>query len=411
VALGNSSAISGEAPLSVDFSDGGSTDTDGSIVAYRWDFGDGSSAFTADATHIYTSSGTFGATLTVTDNLGDDSTLAVATIDVTQPSIIDSVTSADVFIAGTILRSHIATHALDSTRQEITERESGGRKNSRYSYAQHSWLVSVPAGNSTVSVNGYAGPSGDGETFRLAYSFGAQSGLVGTLSGASSTLSSAPFDHGSGTLTITLEDTDQIGGNRSLDTAFIDQVFVRTRSDGGGVVTVPSAPTNLQASVVDGGEISLGWTDTASDEFGFRLERRASGASWLTAADLGADIVSFSDSGPAPSTTYQYRIFALNGAGDSAVSNMASVTTEPASNLTLSSSKSKVKGSNRVALQWSDASSTYTVLRGLPSQSLSAIGSSNNGQYIDDGLGKGGMTLYYQICSGATCSNIITVVF
>jgi PKD repeat protein len=160
VALGNSSAISGAAPLSVDF--------------------------TADATHTYTSSGTFGATLTVTDNLGGDSTLAAATIDVTQPSVIDSVTSADVFIAGTILRSHTATHAFDGTSQEITQRESGGKKNSRYSYAQHSWQVSVPAGNSTVSVNGYTGPSGDGETFRLAYSFGAQSGLVGTLSGSTS---------------------------------------------------------------------------------------------------------------------------------------------------------------------------------------------------------------------------------
>ena len=411
VVLANSSAISGEAPLSVDFSDGGSTDIDGSIVAHRWDFGDGSSAFTADATHTYTSSGTFGATLTVTDNLGGDSTLAVSTIDVTQPSIIDSVTSADIFIAGTILRSHTATHVRDGTSQEITERESGGKKNSRYSYAQHSWQVSVPAGNSTVSVNGYRGPSNDGETFRLSYSLDVHSGTVGTLAGGSSTVNSAPFEHGPGTLTITLEDTDQALGNRSLDTAYIDQIFVRTRSDSGGATTVPSAPTSLQASVVGHSEVSLSWTDTASDEFGFRLERRAAGASWLTAADLGADSIGFNDSGLAASMSYDYRIFALNGAGDSAASNMASVTTEPVSNLTLSSSTSKAKGSNRVALLWSDASSTYTVSRGLTSQSMSAIGSSSNGQYLDDGLGKGGMTLYYQVCSGATCSNIITVIF
>jgi PKD repeat protein len=411
VVLANSSAISGEAPLSVDFSDGGSTDTDGSIVAHRWDFGDGSSAFTADATHTYTSSGTFGATLTVTDNLGGDSTLAVSTIDVTQPSIIDSVTSADIFIAGTILRSHTATHVRDGTSQEITERESGGKKNSRYSYAQHSWQVSVPAGNSTVSVNGYRGPSNDGETFRLSYSLDVHSGTVGTLAGGSSTINSAPFEHGPGTLTITLEDTDQALGNRSLDTAYIDQIFVRTRSDSGGATTVPSAPTSLQASVVGHSEVSLSWTDTASDEFGFRLERRAAGASWLTAADLGADSIGFNDSGLAASMSYDYRIFALNGAGDSAASNMVSVTTEPVSNLTLSSSTSKAKGSNRVALLWSDASSTYTVSRGLTSQSMSAIGSSSNGQYLDDGLGKGGMTLYYQVCSGATCSNIITVIF
>ena len=412
--LGNASAISGEAPLSVDFSDGGSTDNDGAIAAYRWDFGDGNSAFTADASHEYTSPGTFGATLTVTDNLGAEATLAVATIDVTQPPIIDSITSADIFSAGTVLHSHTATHSLDGTSQEITERESGGKKSSRYSFAQHSWQVIVPAGNSTVSVNGYRGPSGDGENFRLSYSIDGQSGSVGTLTGTSSTLSSAPFDHGSGTVTITLVDTDQSQGNRSLDTAYIDQIFVRTRSDGGGVVTVPpSAPSNLQASVVGAGEVSLNWVDTASDEFGFRLKRRASVPSWQTAADLGADSIIFNDSGLAPGTTYDYMVYAFNGAGDSAASNLVSVTTQLVGDVTLSLSRTfKVKGANNVELQWSDTSTTtYEVFRGLQPQLMESIGSSSGGQYIDDGLGKGGMTLTYKVCSGATCSNVITVTF
>jgi PKD repeat protein len=410
--LGNASAISGEAPLRVDFSDEGSTDNDGSIVAYRWDFGDGNSAFTADASHTYTSPGTFGATLTVTDNLGAEETLTVATIDVTQPPIIDSITSADIFSAGTVTRSHTATHKLDVTSQEITERESGGRKSSRYSFAQHSWQVIVPAGNSTVSVNGYRGSSGDGETFRLSYSNGGQGGSVGTLTGASNTLSSAPFDHGPGTLTITLEDTDQGAGNRSLDTAYIDQIFVRTRSDGGGVATVPSAPNNLQASAVGAGEVSLSWADTANDEFGFRLERRSGDASWQTAADLGANSISVNDSGLAPNTTYDYTVYAFNGAGDSAASNTGSVTTQPVSDVTLSVSRTyKVKGANHVELQWSDSNSTYTVSRGRQSQPMEFLDTSANGQYLDDGLGKGGMTLTYQVCSGATCSNVITVIF
>jgi PKD repeat protein len=54
--------------LSVDGT--GSTDTDGSIVSYAWDFGDGATATGATANHTYASAGTYTVTLTVTDNAG-----------------------------------------------------------------------------------------------------------------------------------------------------------------------------------------------------------------------------------------------------------------------------------------------------------------------------------------------------
>ena len=60
---------SGAAPLEVQFSSAGSTDPDGTIASYSWDFGDGSPLeTTADATHTYAAAGTYTATLTVTDN-------------------------------------------------------------------------------------------------------------------------------------------------------------------------------------------------------------------------------------------------------------------------------------------------------------------------------------------------------
>jgi PKD repeat protein len=46
----------------------GSSDPDGTIVAYRWDFGDGQTGSGATPTHIYTAPGTFDIELTVTDN-------------------------------------------------------------------------------------------------------------------------------------------------------------------------------------------------------------------------------------------------------------------------------------------------------------------------------------------------------
>lgn len=59
----------------------GSSDSDGTIESYEWDFGDGSMPETgASVTHGYESTGSFVVTLTVTDNCGDSSQ---ATADVT----------------------------------------------------------------------------------------------------------------------------------------------------------------------------------------------------------------------------------------------------------------------------------------------------------------------------------------
>jgi PKD repeat protein len=52
----------------INFSGAGSSDPDGTIVAYDWDFGDGSTGTGANPTHAYGAAGTFTVTLTVTDD-------------------------------------------------------------------------------------------------------------------------------------------------------------------------------------------------------------------------------------------------------------------------------------------------------------------------------------------------------
>ncbi len=71
--------VSGTVPLTVTFNGGGSTDSDGSISSFVWNFGDGSSATGPTATHTYTTAASFTATLQVTDNQGAKGT-ASATI-------------------------------------------------------------------------------------------------------------------------------------------------------------------------------------------------------------------------------------------------------------------------------------------------------------------------------------------
>ena len=66
----------------------GSSDPDGTIVSYAWDFGDGGTATTATASHAYASAGSFVARLTVTDNSGSvgTATTTISIADVTAPS-------------------------------------------------------------------------------------------------------------------------------------------------------------------------------------------------------------------------------------------------------------------------------------------------------------------------------------
>jgi PKD repeat protein len=61
---------SGTTGMLISFDSNGSTDPDGSIVTFSWDFGDGTSATGATASHAYTAEGSYNVTLTVTDNDG-----------------------------------------------------------------------------------------------------------------------------------------------------------------------------------------------------------------------------------------------------------------------------------------------------------------------------------------------------
>ena len=66
------SSTDGLAPLVVSFDASTSSDTDGTIASYSWNFGDGSpGASTVQPTHSYDEPGAYNATLTVTDDDGD----------------------------------------------------------------------------------------------------------------------------------------------------------------------------------------------------------------------------------------------------------------------------------------------------------------------------------------------------
>ena len=74
----------GEALQPLAFDASSSTDPDGHIVSYLWDFGDGATAPEAQPTHVYATHGLYTATLTVTDDQGNK-TRQTAVVKVTIP--------------------------------------------------------------------------------------------------------------------------------------------------------------------------------------------------------------------------------------------------------------------------------------------------------------------------------------
>ena len=64
----------GTAPLTVTFDGSRSTDPDGTVSSWEWSFGDGTSSTGPATTHLYSTPGTYIASLTVTDNSGASST-------------------------------------------------------------------------------------------------------------------------------------------------------------------------------------------------------------------------------------------------------------------------------------------------------------------------------------------------
>ncbi len=70
VAAFTRSPASGIAPLAVFFDATESSDPDGAIASYEWQFGDGAAADGVTATHTFENAGTYSVALTVTDDRG-----------------------------------------------------------------------------------------------------------------------------------------------------------------------------------------------------------------------------------------------------------------------------------------------------------------------------------------------------
>jgi hypothetical protein len=126
----------------------------------------------------------------------------------------------------------------------------------------------------------------------------------------------------------------------------------------------PAAPGSLAATTVSSSQINLSWTDKSDNETGFKIERcqGSTCANFSQIAIVGANAITYQDTGVSAGTPYSYRVRAYNAVGDSGYSNAATATTLAAQALpnAPSSLTATVVSRSQINLTWTDNSDNET---------------------------------------------------
>jgi PKD repeat protein len=243
----------------------GSTDPDGSIASYSWNFGDGTTGTGATTSHIYPATGTYQVTLTVTDNGG-------AAASITKPVTVSAANVAPVA-------------AFTSTTAGLT-----------------------------VNVNGTGSADPDGSIASYAWNFG--DGSTGTGSTATRSYAAA------GTYAVTLTVTDDDGATNATSrqvtvseqagpVTIAADTFARTVTGGWGSAAAGGSWT-------PGGSGSLFATDGAVGTM--RMSTAGAGPSQVlgtvSAADLTGSVDLSLDKAPTGTGMHGMVLLHKNGTSD-----------------------------------------------------------------------------------------------
>ena len=162
----------------------------------------------------------------------------------------------------------------------------------------------------------------------------------------------------------------------------------------------PAVPTALTATAVSSSQINLAWTQNSGNETGFKIERSGDNVTFAQVATVGANVVTYSNTGLSGNTTYYYRVRAYNSAGNSAYSNTASDITAPQAPSGLTATAA---GYDQIDLSWTDNSSSeagFKIERSPDNVTFTQIATNAAGvaTYSNTGL-SANTTYYYRVRS------------
>jgi hypothetical protein len=176
------------------------------------------------------------------------------------------------------------------------------------------------------------------------------------------------FSRAPGRLTVTAPSVAEIAppGHYMLfvlNTAGVPSIAPFIRLNSGPAPTVPAAPTGLSATAVSSSQINLAWTDNASNETGFRIERSTDGVGFSEIGVVGANVMTYASTALSAATPYWYRVRAYNATGSSAFVGPTSTSTMAAPQLQAPAAPTNLGATrqpNRISLTWTDSSNNET---------------------------------------------------
>jgi len=172
--------------------------------------------------------------------------------------------------------------------------------------------TSLPAGTVGTSY----GQSLEASGGQAPYTWSASSGLPAGLAvpGGVGVIRGTPTTAGTASSTITVRDS-------STPQQTVTKTFSILVTD----PSIPADPTGLVVTRV-GGAVRLAWTDTSTNETGFKIERRIDpGGTFEQIAETGQNGNSFADASVIATAGYCYRVKASNLKGSSTPTNVACV--------------------------------------------------------------------------------------
>jgi hypothetical protein len=109
----------------------------------------------------------------------------------------------------------------------------------------------------------------------------------------------------------------------TLGTETVRVTDASLNTDDATVDVAPAAPTNLVADGTVPGpqDNGLTWTDNATGEDGFKIERKVSGGAYSKIDTVGPNVTTYMDMGLSPNIPYAYRVRAYTGTVNSGYSN------------------------------------------------------------------------------------------
>jgi len=164
----------------------------------------------------------------------------------------------------------------------------------------------------------------------------------------------------------------------------------------------PAAPTGLTAVLNETTippQVDLAWTDNATNETSYVVERSDNGGAFAQIATLPADSMSYADAAVASGNHYEYQVAAVN-AGGSSYSNIAAVDWTGAVPADPTNLAATVLSATQVQLDWTDNAlneTGYVVERsndGGTTFAVVATLGADTVTYIDGTVGAGNSYIY-----------------